>query len=713
MKAWIAARLNWALWALCLACSGAAAGFAWRNHSAGADPGGLAVGLLFLALVMTFATVGALVAAKRPGNVVGRLFAALALAFAFVSLADEYVTYAVDHPNALPAANVMAWIGSWLGGGSGFAPLALVLLRFPNGRPPSPRWRVVSWLVRFGVLTAFLGALAPGPLPNLEYAVPIENPFGITGAGAVLEPLNVVGAGAIALALLAAAASLVWRFRASRGVERQQLKWLALGAVLLVAFLVAIPMVDAVALPSGAWEGVLFVAAFAPLPISVGVAILRHNLYDIDRLLSRALVYGALTAAVIGSYVVVVGAVAMALGGDGALGASLLATGVVAVLFQPVRDRLQRHVNRFVYGERDDPYAVLSRLGRRLEERPASGAVVQAVVETVAGALKLPYVAIEREQHGVSATVGTSPKVAIDPLRIPLTFQGGTLGAMLVAPRDADEPFTAAERRLLDDLARLAAAAVHAEVVMADLRRSRERLVTAREEERRRLRNDLHDGLGPVLSGLTLKLEAGRNVFAHDPEIDAFLAEMSGRTQAAVADVRRLVYALRPPALDELGLVAALQQGMTHHESAGSERPRVSIEAPEGLPPLSAAVEVAAYRIAQEAITNAIRHAAAGNCVVRLTARDGGLLLEVTDDGLGIAAARPAGIGLISMRERAEELGGTFRIEPVASGGTRVEAWLPSLPAQSPTAEEDEASGSPQFARAPRGSEASPLVAGI
>jgi signal transduction histidine kinase len=259
---------------------------------------------------------------------------------------------------------------------------------------------------------------------------------------------------------------------------------------------------------------------------------------------------------------------------------------------------------------------------------------------------------------------------------VPLTYQGETIGALLVAPRARDEPFTPADRHVLADLARLAAVAVHAEGITADLRRSRERLVTAREEERRRLRNDLHDGLGPVLSGLTLKLETARNLFAHEPAVDAFLAEMTGRTQAAVADIRRLVYALRPPALDDLGLVATLREAALQHGAAGSGGPRVTVQVPERLPTLPAAVEVAAYRIAQEALTNVARHAGARTCLVRL-AVDDGLCLEVVDDGRGIDGTDPAGVGLTSMRERAEELGGTFAVEAVASGGTRLRIWLP------------------------------------
>ncbi|MDP9373135.1 MAG: sensor histidine kinase, partial [Chloroflexota bacterium] len=202
---------------------------------------------------------------------------------------------------------------------------------------------------------------------------------------------------------------------------------------------------------------------------------------------------------------------------------------------------------------------------------------------------------------------------------------------------------------------------------------ARQRLVAAREEERRRLRRDLHDGLGPQLASLSFKAEAARNLFRRDgARADALLAAVADQAQEAIADIRRLVHALRPPALDELGLVAALRQ-----HAAGPLGLGVTVEAPAALPPLPAAVEVAAYRIAQEAVTNAARHARARSCVVRLTPETAALRVEVADDGVGLPPERAAGVGLHSMRERAAELGGSCVVEGRPGGGTRVVAMLP------------------------------------
>jgi signal transduction histidine kinase len=344
------------------------------------------------------------------------------------------------------------------------------------------------------------------------------------------------------------------------------------------------------------------------------------------------------------------------------------------VLFAPLRDHLQRVVNRVMYGERDEPYRVLARLGQRLEATPTPDAVLPMVVETVAQALKLPYAAIVVQQdtvYMVAAEHGLPPG---ETTRLPLMYSNEVVGALILAPRGPGEVFTLAERRLLDDLARLVGVVTHAVHLTGELQRSRERLVMTREEERRRLRRDLHDGLGPQLAGFTLRIDAVRNLLRTDlAAAEALLCELSERTQASVADIRRLVYALRPPALDDLGLVAALHQHAAQYTSTG---PQIDIVVPEQLPPLPAAVEVAAYRIAQEALTNVVRHSGASTCQIQLAVHDA-LCLQIWDTGRGIDADRRSGVGLTSIRERAAELGGNCSITARPSGGTIISVQLP------------------------------------
>jgi signal transduction histidine kinase len=430
---------------------------------------------------------------------------------------------------------------------------------------------------------------------------------------------------------------------------------------------------------------------FARPPVFTYIAVLRYRLYDIDRIINRTLVYGALSATVVGTYVLMVGGLGALFQAQGNLFTSVLAAGLVAILFQPLRIRLQRSVNRLMYGQRDEPYAVLSHLGRRLESTLAPEEALSTVVETVVQALKLPYAAIDLRRDRKFATAAEYGQPSGEPVVLPLVYQSEEVGRLVVEPRTPGETFDAADRRLLDDLAHQAGAAVHAARLTADLQRSRERLVNAREEERRRLRRDLHDGLGPTLGGLTLGLDAALSMVNGKSSAKELLARLKEESQEAVSDVRRLVYGLRPPALDDLGLVAAIRQQTAKHgrladvddggrrSETGNNAPFFSVEALEPLPPLPAAVEVACYRIAQEVMTNVARHANASSCCVNLSVDEatGVLELEVIDDGVGIPEDRRAGVGMTSMRERAEELGGTLTIEPIAQGGTRLLTRLP------------------------------------
>jgi len=371
---------------------------------------------------------------------------------------------------------------------------------------------------------------------------------------------------------------------------------------------------------------------------------------------------------------------------------SLLAAGVVAVIFQPLRERLQRGVNHMIYGERDDPYNVLARLGRRLEAVVAPQEVLPTVVETVAQALRLPYAAIAlREKDGFKVaaeyTQPASPLAASPPLPgrendekatmkvFPLRYQNEVVGQMILSPRAPGEEFSTADEQLLRTIARHAGAAAHAVRLTADLQRSREHLVTAREEERRRLRHNLHDDIGPSLASLTLGVDAARNMLLRDPSAtEATLVQLKAQIQTLLADIRRIASDLRPPALDELGLLPALRERIASYTHTRGLQ--ITLKAPEALPRLSAALEVAVYRIVLEALTNVIRHAQARHCRIHITL-DEALHIEIHDDGIGLPEDIHAGIGLHSMSERAAELGGTCTIHTDPNGGTRVYARLP------------------------------------
>jgi signal transduction histidine kinase len=421
---------------------------------------------------------------------------------------------------------------------------------------------------------------------------------------------------------------------------------------------------------------------FPFLPLSFGFAMLRYRLWDIDIIINRTLVYGTLTAIVVGFYVLVVGILLTLLDTFGDFLISLLATGLVAVLFQPLRARLQRGVNRLMYGERDDPYAVLSRLASRLEATLAPELVLHTIVETVAQALKLPYAAIALKQGDEFSLTASYGRPQDTPFILPLVYHTEPIGQLLLAPRGPGEAFTAADRRLLEDVAHQAGVAAHAVRLTTDLQRSRERLVTAREEERRRLRRDLHDGLGATLAALHLQAGAIRTLMRHElAAADTEVLDLQAEIRSAIADIRRLVYALRPPTLDELGFLGAIRQYAAQYDLKGAQSAsdgclRVAVEAPEHLPALPAAVEVAAYRIVQEALTNVARHAHARACTVGLAITDA-FQLEISDDGVGFQLESGAGVGLLSMRERAAEAGGSCLVESAPGRGTRILVQLP------------------------------------
>jgi signal transduction histidine kinase len=549
------------------------------------------------------------------------------------------------------------------------------LLLFPTGRLPSARWLPAVWLA-VGYLALFTVVTMLGP-SSLEIRLSsVRNPVGIEIPGGIFDFLSVLTLFGTIGTMAVGAAAVIVRFGRAQEEERQQLKWLAYGAAFGTITIGVTVVASFFDIDLGS---VPFYLAVAGFPVAIGIAILRYRLWDIDLLINRTLVYGTLIVIVTGLYIILVGMVGVLFQSMDNSFLVILATGLIAVLFQPLRDRLQRGVNRLMYGERDDPYAVLSRLSQRLEATLAPEAVLPTIVETVKESLNLPYVAIALKQGEAFAVVASSGTLVNDTLRLPLVYQNEKIGQLLLAPRAPGETFSPADRRLLDDLAREAGVAVHAVRLTTDLQHSRARLVTTREEERRRLRRDLHDGLGPTLASLAQRLDTARILVPRDPNAAvALLGDLTAQVKTTITDIRRLVYALRPPALDELGLVSALREHAAHYnESNGLS---ISMEAPERLPPLPAAVEVAAYRIVLEALTNVARHAHARTCHIHLELREAQVLyLEVTDDGGGLPKDYHAGVGLTSMRERAMELGGECRIEPGPTHGIRVVARLPLL----------------------------------
>jgi two-component system NarL family sensor kinase len=581
-------------------------------------PGGVDYLPTLLLSCASFGLLGALVLARGSAPAVGALMLTTGLSWGLTGVA---IGWAVRD---LPGAEVGVWLcnWSWI---PGYAAVVLVLLVLPDGRL---RLRPVAWATVAGASLLALGiAFGRYPLEDLPAAFGTpSNPLELSSAADVLETLGwIVLLPCAAIALVA----LLQRLRRSSGVEAAQLKWVVLGGAATAVLLIAASL-------AGEHGDVVSATAMVPLPASIAVAVLRFGVWDVDVVINRSLVYATLTAAGAAVYVAVV-----------SLLGTVVAAALVAAVLAPLHRLVQLAVNQLVYGDRDDPAATLRRLGDRLEE---ADEVLPAVADTVSRALRLPHVDVR---------IGAPSAAAGE--RFELRYQGRRVGEMAVGGR----PLTPADRRTLETIARQVAVAAHAVTLTDDLRRSRERLVLAREEERRRLRHDLHDELGPTLAALALELEAARD---RPEQVGETLDRAAARTRDAVADVRRLVHDLRPPALDNLGLVGALRQRAEQLSTLD-----VRVEGSVGA--LPAAVDAAAYRIVSEAFANAARHSGARACTAHLEEVHGALEIHVADDGRGIDPDAPAGVGLRSMRERAEELGGSFEVLPGA--GTRLRARIP------------------------------------
>ncbi|WP_410793440.1 sensor histidine kinase [Kribbella sp. C-35] len=620
---------------------------------------------------LTFGLCGAVIAWHRPANPIGWLFLADGIGHATTPFADTlaYLVHGELAKQVLVTISLAAW--PWSIGL--FLPLALLL--FPDGRLLSPRWR---W--------AAIGIIATAPLFVLEMAgsgepVSPDHPYGLLALRDfdALQPLWTATEVRNLIALLLALICLAIRYRRADEMGRRQLLWLLLASVIALLFVTPWSFV--------AGTPILVLLAIPLIPIAVAVAIVRYQLLDIRLVVSRALTWALLSLVAIGSYAALVALLDSLIASQ--VGRSAAVTVFVALIIAPVLPRLQQLVDRALYGDRHDPARVASRVGEQLS------AGLPGVVAAIRSALRLPYAALivddrviadgslanDRALANDSIADARGGSVASSVVPLELSYGGEVVGTLEVGVRSGESGLSSADRSVLGLVAVPLAVAVHATRLSAELQSSREKLVSAREEERRRLRRDLHDGLGPTLTGVAFSADAAANLITTDHALspDAsraveLLARLRADTRSAIADVRRLVDDLRPPALDELGLLGALQQRADQMSiRADGTAIRVVVSA-SGLPTLPAALEVAAYRIATEALTNVVRHARATSAV--LTLRCGNELeIEITDDGPPTDAWRP-GVGLQAMQERAAELGGTFQAGPTRTGG-RVQARFP------------------------------------
>ena len=642
-------------------CAGAVA-LLWlapAQHAYGYDiSGDLVVGCMF-------PLAGALIAVREPGNRCAWVLLSAGLV-AVSAFSHEWAYDGLARPGRLPFVPAATWLAAWT-----FVPywvqITLLPVLFPDGRTPSRRWRRFVGAVLVVVAVVTVVAMFR-PDPDVE-GLGVRNPLGIGPAHVgngwhflLLGPVLLLAFGAAPAAL----AALIARQRKAVGKARAQLQWLLLGFVSCLLILAAGSVVPS---PGGAGGHYGLAVAFAMIPLSVAVAVVRYGLFDIELVVNRAIVYAALTALGLAAYAGLLAATGAG-AGKGAY-APLLAALIAAVL-TAARSRFQRLVDRRLFGARRDPYEVVSRVGVSVAAADTPGMALASLVSTVCEVLALPYAAVEPASPA-GETTGRAEWGSPVPWaeEVPAVYRGRQVGVLRVGHRHRGERFRPAEASALGDVARRAAALLHAASLSADLQASREHVVLAREEERRRLRRDLHDGLGPELAGMALQLDSLASGLRGHADLAGRALGLRDRMRHTVTEVRRIVEGLRPSAVDELGLAEALRQ----LAEAGSGL-KFAVHIPATFGELPAAVEVAAYRIAAEACANVIRHARAAECAIDAGIDDGCLTLTVTDDGAGFGTDMAVGVGLQSMHERAAELGGSVEIRS-APGGTTVCARLP------------------------------------
>lgn len=645
---------------------------------AGVEPGG---SWAFGVAVLAVTAAGSVVAAAHPRNPVGWLFLAQGLGWQVAEvLLPHYRVLALDGSGGGATWTSVVYEVAWI---VPVATVPMVLLLFPDGRLPSPRWRPVPTALLVGVSAIIVGVGAtPGPLASTP---PITNPLGHLGAAAVLSVVATIGGVLFLAGSIGGIASVLFRYRRADSIERLQLRWLAYAAgLVLVAWVVA-----SVGEASG-WSvdlGNLRVAPLLGLPVAVAVAIRQHRLYDIDTVIDRTLVYLGMTAFVTGLYVVVVVTLGSLLGSqvEGNLALSLVATSVVATLFAPVRHRLQRFIDRLVFGARATPYEVLSAFTRRVADALPVDEALEHMARVVAEgtAADVAEVWVRREDHlhlaarwppdgagdegpeGRAIVGDVMPPLPGLDLVLPVRAAAHIHGAIGVR---TSVPIRPAVRRLLADLADAASYVLENAHLLSRLQASRRRLVMAQAAERRRIERDLHDGAQQRLLEVVLQLGIVRRALEVDGGEDALahLDLASERTTIALAELRELVHGIHPAILAQYGLAAAV--------GSLAERAGVPVVLDVHVPGrLPDAIEATAYFVVAEALTNVVKHANASRATVSVKLVDDRLVVAVQDDGGG--CPDPAGFGLQGLADRVTACDGVLRI--TGGHGTLVSAELP------------------------------------
>ena len=683
----------WLAWSMCLVALVAMAGALVIGVAKSSLD---AFSLLGIPAILAFSVVGALVASRHPGNPIGWILCGAGLSFALASLAGEYATYAlITEPGSLPGGDIMAWLGTWAWPPGIILVFTYLLLLFPDGRLPSRRWKPVAWLAAVALVIAVIPVAITG-WPNrgpILVNIGEEAPAGASAAFKSAYDIQVLGIILTFVLGMASAASLVIRLRHARGDQRAQLKWFAYASAFLVAAIIAnSPLV-------GVGGNVLPGIALVMVPAAIGIAMFRYRLYDIDVVINKTIVVAVLAAFVTAVYLAVVVGISHLINttGEPNVLLSIAATAIVALAFQPLRERARLLADRVVYGKRATPYEVLSEFSERMAGSYSTEDVLPRMARILGegtGATRTEVWLRVGTQLQVAASWPEGAEPAKTPLpasedqlpefpeadrAVPVRHQSELLGALTLT-KPASEPVTPSEEKLLSDLASQAGLMLRnvrltaeLQARIGDLRASRQRLVAAQDQERRRLERDLHDGAQQQLVALAVKQRLAEGLVRKDPEKAAqMLADLQADTTEALENLRDLARGIYPPLLADKGLPAALEGHVRKVHLP------VAVETDE-LGRYPQEVEAAVYFCCLEALQNVAKYADASHVSVNLSTEAGQLNFTVIDDGKGFdPGSKPRGSGLQGMADRMEALGGVLEVHSEPGTGTTVAGHIPA-----------------------------------
>lgn len=686
-------RLGWGLFALTYFLIAAAVALAALSAPAFRDPQLIAALAQSVVPPLAIAVAGVVIATTHPGHRLAWVLLAASVVSALSGFLLGYLVHGViSNPGSLPGVEWAAWVANGISAVLYPGLVLLIVLLFPDGRPPSRHWQVLVWLdLGFVLLNILVGALDPTPI-QLTALPSIHNPTGLQAfAGLESGPLGwVTFLGSMPL-VLAAVVSLILRLRRADGEVRQQVR--------LVVYVLAVSIVVVIALslstlvippsPTGRVVGnilnslVVTLAFGVALPIAMAIAILKYRLYEIDIVISRTLLFAALAAFITLVYVGIVVGLGALIGSRGRanLALSIAATALVAIAFQPARVRFEALANRLVFGYRATPYQALTQFSHRVAASYADEDVLMRLARVLVEGTGA--VAASVWVHGLDGAAATWPEGVQDvhpdaASRVATVHQHGEALGELATRRRSGETFTPLESALLEDLAAQAGqvlrnARLRAELEArltevsqqaAELRASRQRLVAAQDDERRRLERDIHDGAQQHLAALAIKLRLASTLARRDvTRARHAIEELEAQTADAMTTLSELARGIYPPALRDGGLVPALR---VH-----------AVVTAAGIARYEPDVEAAVYFACLEALQNAAKYANATQTTVRLEERDGELRFSVQDDGRGFDSEHARrGSGLQNMQDRIGSFGGTVSVRSRPGEGTVVSGFV-------------------------------------